>query len=40
MVIWRLGHPEGYFERRGFEAVAPAVAAGEVKVPETVGAPD
>ena len=40
MVIWRAGHPTGYFERRGFEVVAPAVAAGDVKVPETVGAPD
>ena len=34
------GPSDGYFERRGFEAVAPDVAAGGVKVPETAGAPD
>ena len=39
MIVWRLGHPTGYFERRGFEAVSPAVAAGAVAVPETAGAP-
>jgi amino acid transporter len=25
MVLWRLGNPTGFFRRRGFEAVAPAV---------------
>jgi amino acid transporter len=39
MVLWRFGHPRGFFERRGFEAVDPAVASGRVTVPETVGAP-
>jgi hypothetical protein len=39
MVLWRLSHPEGYFRRRGFEAVPPEVAAGHVKVAETAGAP-
>ena len=28
MVLWRIGNPTGYFERRGWEAVRPEVAAG------------
>ena len=24
MVLWRMGHPTGFFRRRGFEAVATA----------------
>jgi amino acid transporter len=28
MVLWRIGNPKGYFERRGWEAVRPEVAAG------------
>jgi amino acid transporter len=39
LVLWRLGGHERFFGRRRFEAVAPAVAAGRVEVPETVGAP-
>ena len=39
MVLWRIGNPRGYFQRRAFEAVDPAVAAGRVAVPETAGAP-
>jgi amino acid transporter len=39
MLLWRLGHPDGYFRRRGWQRVPPEVAAGEVKVPETAGAP-
>ena len=37
MVVWRLGHPEGYFRRRGFEAVPPEVAAGRAGPVEPVG---
>jgi hypothetical protein len=29
MLIWRYGHKAEYFRRRGFEAVAPQVAAGK-----------
>ena len=39
MVLWRIGNPRGYFQRRAFEAVDPAVAAGRVAVPETAGVP-
>jgi hypothetical protein len=39
MVLWRFGNPRGYFQRRGLEAVEPAVAAGRVQVAETAGAP-
>jgi amino acid transporter len=39
MIVWRLGHPSGYFRRRAFERVPPEVAAGEVAVKETAGAP-
>jgi amino acid transporter len=35
MVLWRIGNPRGYFERRGFEAVRPEVAAGRAE-PEPV----
>jgi amino acid transporter len=31
MILWRIGNPRGYFERRGFEAVNPAVAAGRAE---------
>ena len=31
MVLWRIGNPRGYFERRGFEAVSPEVAAGRAE---------
>ncbi len=39
MIAWRAGNPRGYFPRRGFEAVDPAVASGRVVVAETAGAP-
>ena len=35
MVLWRIGNPRGYFERRAFEAVHPEVAAGRAE-PEPV----
>ncbi len=35
MVLWRIGNPTGYFERRGWEAVHPEVAAGRAE-PEPV----
>jgi amino acid transporter len=35
MVLWRIGNPKGYFERRGWEAVHPEVAAGRAE-PEPV----
>jgi hypothetical protein len=35
MVLWRIGNPRGYFERRAFEAVRPEVAAGRAE-PEPV----
>jgi amino acid transporter len=35
MVLWRIANPKGYFERRGFEAVRPEVAAGRAE-PEPV----
>jgi amino acid transporter len=28
MLVWRIGHPQGYFRRRGFQAVPPELAAG------------
>ncbi|HWM11138.1 MAG TPA: APC family permease [Solirubrobacteraceae bacterium] len=31
MVLWRIGNPRGYFERRGLEAVSPEVAAGRAE---------
>jgi amino acid transporter len=38
LVLWRLfGHHERFFSRRPFETVDPEVAAGKVKVAETVG---
>jgi amino acid transporter len=39
MLIWRAGGHSDYFGRRAFEAVPPEVAAGEVAVEETAGAP-
>ena len=35
MVLWRIANPRGYFERRGWEAVRPEVAAGQAE-PEPV----
>jgi amino acid transporter len=35
MVLWRIGNPKGYFDRRGWEAVRPEVAAGHAE-PEPV----
>ena len=35
MVLWRINNPKGYFERRGWEAVHPEVAAGRAE-PEPV----
>ncbi len=35
MVLWRIGNPRGFFERRGWEAVRPEVAAGHAE-PEPV----
>ena len=35
MVLWRIGNPKGYFERSGWEAVRPEVAAGRAE-PEPV----
>jgi amino acid transporter len=35
MVLWRIGNTKGYFERRGWEAVHPEVAAGRAE-PEPV----
>ena len=34
MLVWRFGHPTEYFRRRGFEAVAPQVAAGKARPAE------
>ncbi len=39
MLIWRAGGHSDYFGRKAFEAVPPEVAAGEVAVEETAGAP-
>jgi len=39
MFIWRFSGHRGFFGRRGWEAVDPAVARGETVVTETAGAP-
>ena len=38
MVVWRITHPRGYFERRGFEALPRDFAPGEA-APELAEAP-